>query len=36
MDALIPLIALIALALCAFPFGADTRPGIDDPSHDWR
>ena len=25
MDTLLPIIALIAFALCAFPFGADSR-----------
>ena len=30
MDALIPLIALFTLILCAIPFGADSRPGAGD------
>lgn len=30
MDALVPPIALIALALCVIPFGADSRPGAGD------
>jgi len=30
MDTLVPLIALIALALCAIPFGTDSRPGTSD------
>jgi hypothetical protein len=30
MDTLLPIIALIAFALCAIPFGADSRPGSGD------
>ncbi len=30
MDTLVPLIALIALALCSIPFGTDFRPGAGD------
>jgi hypothetical protein len=29
MDAIIPLVALIALALCAIPFGVDSRPDYE-------
>lgn len=36
MELLIPFIAFVALVLCAIPFGADSRPEIDDPGHDWR
>ncbi len=36
MDALIPLIAVIALVLSAIPFGTDSRPEIDETGHDLR
>ena len=36
MDAFIPLIALIALALCALPFGVDSRPDYEATERDWQ
>ncbi len=34
MDAILPLVALIALALCAFPFGTDSHPDFDATERD--
>lgn len=34
MEALVPLIALIALCLSAFPFGYDSRPDFDQNDRD--
>jgi hypothetical protein len=38
MESFIPLIALIALCLCALPFGYDSRPDLDANEQDtpWR
>ncbi len=34
MDAFVPLVALIALVLCAWPFGVDTRAETDEQAPD--
>jgi hypothetical protein len=34
MDFFLPLLALVALAICAFPFGTDTRPDFDATERD--
>ncbi len=35
METLLPIIALIALALCAIPFGTDSCADGGDNRHDW-
>ena len=36
MGALMPLIAIIALALCIRPFGVDSQAGIEVNERDWQ
>jgi hypothetical protein len=35
MELLITLVALVFLGVSSWLGGADSRPGLDDPGHDW-